>query len=908
VRPGARLQCAGRGSDRHDLHPTAGSGTQTSGIGSGTTYYVSTLSGSNGNSGTSSTSPWYDFTNVNVHTFQPGDRILLERGSHWSATILSPLGSGSATSPIVIDSYGTGTARPRIDAAGYQSNLNGASQAVVNDPTYYPNFAYGSGAVTLFNQQYWEISDLELTNTASGTFDPTNKANNFSGVRVWARNAGTLNHIYVRANYIHDVTGEVSYSGDRAEGKRTGGIVVYTWDYNTDGQQTRFNDLRIENNFIANVSMEGICLQQASKTNLSFVNRTGYNDGSPWIPYTHLMVDGNLVNNYNDANSSDAIQLIGAQFANVYNNLVVGGGTVGIEADYTDQVTIDRNEVAGVTQHYVNGGGQDHAGIDGDVQSSNLVIERNYTHDNGEGIILDAFSFGYNDVIRYNLIANNDVGNEGSGATAIPGDQLRVAAETGNAFIYNNTIYDKGTTLPIMAFNSPTTSGDFPTYYIENNLFDGGKASWPGVSTFNPAYSNNSYYGNGAKPLGDVFARTSNPLLVSPGATDYGTTPGGLPYSAQGYRLSLSSPVRNAGRIPSLTAMQALIPPPARDLYFGSATDPMILGADAVAEGLPAVLTAPIAAAVYNSGPTTDSTGHTWTPDQTYAGWTGSVPEAALPISGTTAAPGAGTLLGYRVVFPEATTYYTWVRGVAPGAASSSLDLGIDGSYPASGQDVVFPVPSTSFQFTGQSASSGSPASAALTTTAGAHTVDVTMRQDGVRFDQLQLTTDPSYIPVIAATSYNPATSNVGSTPDSTGHTWTVDTTFAGFFNTAAMLAGPASTPASGTLTANAALHYSVNFPAPGNYYLWVRGYSNDGTTGSVALTIDGVAAQPVQLPVAGSYVWANSTVSSGGVYPVIVQVFTAGQHDLAMYMVDPGIRVDALFITSSSTATPQRN
>ena len=232
----------------------------------------------------------------------------------------------TAASPIVIDSYGTGNARPRIDAAGYQSQLNGYSQSTVNDATYYPNFKYGSGAVTLFNQQYWEINNLELTNTVAGTFDPTNKANNFSGVRVWARNAGTLNHIYVRSNYIHDVTGEVSFSGDRAEGKRTGGIVVYTWDYNSDSAQTRFNDLRIENNFISNVSMEGICLQQASKTNISFVNRTGYNDGSPWIPYTNLLVDGNLVNNFNDANSSDAIQLTGAQYANVYNNLVIGGG------------------------------------------------------------------------------------------------------------------------------------------------------------------------------------------------------------------------------------------------------------------------------------------------------------------------------------------------------------------------------------------------------------------------------------------------------------------------------------------------------------------------------------------------------------------------------------------------------
>ena len=271
--------------------------------------------------------------------------------------------------------------------------------------------------------------------------------------------------------------------------------------------------------------------------------------------------------------------------------------------------------------------------------------------------------------------------------------------------------------------------------------------------------------------------------------------------------------------------MQSLIGSPVRDLYFQYASDPMILGADAFAEGLPTVLTVPLQAALYNSNSGADATGHTWTPDQTYAGWTGTVAEAALPVSGTTAAVGAGTQLGYRVVFPAAATYYTWVRGVAPTAASSSLNLGLDNAFPATGQDVTFPAPSPSFQFTGQYASGSSLLPASVAPSAGAHLFDVAMRQDGVRFDQVQLTTDPSYIPEISALSYNAATSTVGAATDSTGHTWTPDTTYAGFYNTGAMFAGPATTSASANPASNAVLHYTVNFPAAGNYYLWVRGY-----------------------------------------------------------------------------------
>jgi hypothetical protein len=542
-----------------------------------TTYYISSVHGNNNNKGTSDKEPWHDFKIVNGRAMSPGDRILLERGSIWNDTILSPKGSGTQDQPIVIASYGSSTARPVINANGYQSSLNGMTSAVIGDTANYPNYRYGSGAVTLFNQQYWEIYDLELTNHLAGTLDPTDRANNFSGIRVWARSAGKLSHIYIRGNYVHDVTGLVSWSGDRAESKRTGGIVVYTWDYNSDHAGTRFDDVRVEKNFLVNVGMEGIAVQQAVKTN-AFGLRKQYGDHSTYIPFTHVIVSGNLVDNMNNMKSTTGIQLVGVEDGHVFNNLVLGGGCVGIETDGNNGTVVELNEVSGVHQHYINGGGIDHAGIDTDIQSSNVVVQYNYVHDNGEGIIVDSFGWGFNNAVRYNLVVNNNIGPEGKGDSLIPGDQVRVAAENGTTYVYGNTIYSTSHDLPIMGFNQPKTSGDIATYYIEDNVFDGGSAAWPGGSAMVVHFNANDYFGNGKPPAG-ANALLTDPQLLSPGETNYSLKAGIWPTSVQLYRMTAGSPLRNAGAAP-----QQPSPPAAkqgtRDMFGGQPSGAISIGAD----------------------------------------------------------------------------------------------------------------------------------------------------------------------------------------------------------------------------------------------------------------------------------------------------------------------------------------
>jgi Right handed beta helix region len=71
-----------------------------------TNYYISN-SGSNANSGLTTSLPWQTIAYVNTHTFSPGDSILFNRGGTWKDSIVCH-GNGISLHPIVYAAYGSG--------------------------------------------------------------------------------------------------------------------------------------------------------------------------------------------------------------------------------------------------------------------------------------------------------------------------------------------------------------------------------------------------------------------------------------------------------------------------------------------------------------------------------------------------------------------------------------------------------------------------------------------------------------------------------------------------------------------------------------------------------------------------------------------------------------------------------
>jgi hypothetical protein len=100
-------------------------------------YYVDALKGDDKATGLSDASPWRSLAKVNALNLQPGDAVLLKRGSVWQEA-LAPRGNGTAQNAITLGAYGEGE-RPLIDG--------------VNKP-----------ALSLTDQSYWTIQDLRFCN------------------------------------------------------------------------------------------------------------------------------------------------------------------------------------------------------------------------------------------------------------------------------------------------------------------------------------------------------------------------------------------------------------------------------------------------------------------------------------------------------------------------------------------------------------------------------------------------------------------------------------------------------------------------------------------------------------------------------------------------------------------------
>lgn len=137
----------------------------------------------NGNDALDSLTPnsaWKSAARANDFTFQPGDSLLLKRGTTCTG-MLSPKGSGSDGRPIHLDAYATG-ALPKIVGTGQQAGIK------------------------LQDQQYWEIAHLDVT------------GGNPYGVFI----TGTvphLKHFRLTDLVVHDVTGQ-------PKTKQTGLVVI----------------------------------------------------------------------------------------------------------------------------------------------------------------------------------------------------------------------------------------------------------------------------------------------------------------------------------------------------------------------------------------------------------------------------------------------------------------------------------------------------------------------------------------------------------------------------------------------------------------------------------------------------------------------------------------------------------
>jgi hypothetical protein len=393
-------------------------------------------------------SPWNTLASVNVPTFNPGDQILLKRGTTCNG-MLAPRGSGSASSPIVIDAYGTGT-QPVIDG--------GTNQA----------------AVQLFNQQGWEINNLEVVggnlygvfvggNTTNATWTHFRLTNlNVHGAHYTTSNEHDSGEVVLQTSAIGETLNDVVIDGVTAHDSQISeGIFISAgggWP-SSSGPARLGNNVTIQNSTVHDVYGDGILLESVSNGLLQ--NDVVHNSGL--CPHNPGCIST----------------------------------PVGLWELYCHTCTVQNNE-SYANQSWSPWDGGDY---DIDVWNNNNLVQYNYGHDSA-GYCVSVFSansvVGTDNVIRYNVCSNNS--------------QLVNSPDPGEIFmntwnggslngvqIYNNTFYWNPAT-PGPAFNTvfASYSGTDAKFFKNNIIYS--TVPYLVQTTSDFALDNNIYWTVGAAP------------------------------------------------------------------------------------------------------------------------------------------------------------------------------------------------------------------------------------------------------------------------------------------------------------------------------------------------------------------------------------------------------------------------
>ena len=130
-----------------------------------------------------------------------------------------------------------------------------------------------------------------------------------------------------------------------------------------------------------------------------------------------------------------------------------------------------------------------------------------------------------------------------------------------------------------------------------------------------------------------------------------------------------------------------------------------------------------------------------------------------------------------------------------------------------------------------------------------------------------------------------------------------------GFSGGFAMQSTPTTLAGGSGITSNVAttspqLDYVVKFVKTGTYYVWILGYGMDGNSDSLHTGLDG--EEPVTSATMsgfnGVYNWSSQIMNGGR--PTI-EVKTAGDHTVNVWMREDGLTVDKILLTTNADYTP---
>jgi len=368
-------------------------------------YYIDSINGDDDNDGRTRETAWKTLTKMrNAPALEPGDKILLKRGCVWDDQFLAFRGSGNEEKQITVDAYGNG-AMPLINGNGKQRNTD----------------LSGGGAVSINNQNYITVRNLEVTNAKN--MDMQIKGDR-AGILITGSGGRALKGIIIEDCYVHHI------GLNSPENTLWGSAILMI----SQAWNASFNNSIIRNNTIYESGGGGIQIN-GGKHNLienNYMQRVG-NDGITVVDSTNAIIQNNVVDT-----------------SHIYTTRACNG----IWPFSSDNTLIQFNEVFNTKTT------NDAFGYDADYQCRGSTFQYNYSHNNEGGFILipneptnwDGGPSWNDDItVRYNISENDKTYLFGMGG------------KMNNIFIYNNTFYLSG--------NTRIWYNWIPAAGLQNNLF-----------------------------------------------------------------------------------------------------------------------------------------------------------------------------------------------------------------------------------------------------------------------------------------------------------------------------------------------------------------------------------------------------------------------------------------------------
>ncbi|MGH9732973.1 MAG: hypothetical protein ACRD8A_00095 [Candidatus Acidiferrales bacterium] len=383
-----------------------------------TTYYLDCSAKAAGD-GTEA-HPWNSLADANSRTLGQGDKLLLRRGTLCRGT-LNPQGSGGSNAPITVDAYGIG-------------------------PMPIVNGSRNEEAVKLFNQQYWEIKDIEVV------------GGDLYGVFITGdRPDSMLSHIHLLNLNVHGATHVSTKRSDSGE------VVI-----STTGLHEVLND----------VMVDGVRAHDTTASEGVMVSAGGAWTGDAGAPQS-LGADVTVQNSTAYNVYGDGIMIAEVNNGRLLNNVVYRSGLCphctgstpnGLWEWYCHSCIVEHNESYENRSWAKTDGGD----FDIDYYDDRNIVQYNYGHDSA-GYCISVFGSdgmaSVDNIVRYNVCSND--GRSSAGAFQ---GEIFVYTWNGGSLngvqIYNNTLYwNPAVNAPAFNTKGTTYTGTRPTLFANNIIY-----------------------------------------------------------------------------------------------------------------------------------------------------------------------------------------------------------------------------------------------------------------------------------------------------------------------------------------------------------------------------------------------------------------------------------------------------